>query len=275
MKAFSVLCGMSVAFLRLRHGAWAKMTRSRPSPRNSRPSITRSKNGKVVGYSTAIVEELLKRAKLPYEVNSYPWSRSYKMAQTLPNVLIFTLARTPERENEFQWIGAPAVRRLYLYKLAARKDINVAEGRWTSRTCRVSINRDDAAEKLLLEKGFVLDKNLDLATTELASLEQVVGGSASISSPATTINITFLAQKAGVERGKLERSVALIDQGEYFVAASRNTPPDTVKHLRAVYAEMEKSWRHQEHAAWIRVGIKGRGKAGCKSTGSNAIAGMG
>jgi polar amino acid transport system substrate-binding protein len=36
----------------------------------------------------------------------YPWVRAYKMAQTTPNVMLFSILLNPQRENLFKWVGA-------------------------------------------------------------------------------------------------------------------------------------------------------------------------
>ncbi|WP_425325562.1 hypothetical protein [Planctobacterium marinum] len=41
-------------------------------------------------------------AQAPVEV--YPWARAYKMAQERKNTFIFSIVRTPEREDKFIWI---------------------------------------------------------------------------------------------------------------------------------------------------------------------------
>jgi len=197
-----------------------------------------TENGKVTGYSTRVVEEMLRRAGLPYAMNSYPWSRAYKMAQTLPNVLIFTLARTPEREKEFQWIGGLAKRKLYLYKLAARKDIRVnniddAKKYW------ISVNRDDAAEKLLIGFGFSYNNNLDLSPSDVSSLNKLLAGRIDFITGSDD-TVSYLLQKSGIETSRLQRSITLVDQGEYYIAASKNTSPEIVRRLRAAYAQMDK-----------------------------------
>ncbi|HEX7641163.1 MAG TPA: transporter substrate-binding domain-containing protein [Burkholderiaceae bacterium] len=197
-----------------------------------------TEDGKVTGYATRVVEEMFRRADVPHELHSYPWSRSYKLAQTLPNVVIFTMARTPERENEFQWIGALAKRRLYLYKLAARTDIKI-DTIDDARRYRVSVNRDDAAEKLMLGLGFSYEKNLDLSPSDTQGLSKLLAGNVDFIT-GSDFTIGYLLQKNGIGTGKLRRSLQLVDQGEYFVAASKSTPPAIVRRLRSAYEQMEK-----------------------------------
>ena len=197
-----------------------------------------TENGRVTGYSTRVVEEIFRRAGLPYELQSYPWSRAYKLAQTLPNVVIFTLARTPEREKEFQWIGALAKRKLYLYKLASRKDIRV-DSIDDAKRYRISVNREDAAEKLLLGLGFSYEKNLDLSPSDASSLNKLLADRIDFIT-GSDYTIGYLLQQSGIETSRLQRSISLVDQGEYYVAASKNTSPEIVRRLRAAYEQMEK-----------------------------------
>ena len=197
-----------------------------------------TENGKVTGYSTRVVEEMLRRAGLPYELHSYPWSRSYKIAQSLPNVVVFTLARTPEREKQFHWIGALAKRKLYFYKLASRKDIHVEKIDDVKRY-RISVNRDDAAETLLIDMGFSYDKNLDLAPSDAAGLNKLLAGRVDFIT-GTDYTVDYLLQQAGADHNRLQRSIVLIDQGEYYVAASKGTSPEIVRRLREAYEQMEK-----------------------------------
>lgn len=82
-------------------------------------------NGKVSGLSTAVVELMLAHAALTPQYEVYPWARAYKIATTTPNVLIYNMARTPEREQQFDWIGKVASYKFGFLKLTARTDIQV------------------------------------------------------------------------------------------------------------------------------------------------------
>lgn len=82
-------------------------------------------NNKVGGLSTAVVELMLKHAALTPQYEVYPWARAYRLAATTPNVLIYNMARTPEREPQFDWIGKVASYKFGFLKLSARTDIQV------------------------------------------------------------------------------------------------------------------------------------------------------
>ncbi|MFH0966704.1 MAG: hypothetical protein V1862_03350 [Methanobacteriota archaeon] len=44
-----------------------------------------------------------------------PWNEAYKKAITDPNTAIFAIAKTPDRENLFQWVGPVLLYNISLY----------------------------------------------------------------------------------------------------------------------------------------------------------------
>lgn len=61
-------------------------------------------NNEVKGSATVLVKRILKQADMDYTLALLPWARSYQMALTKPNVLIYTINKTPERDEKFYWV---------------------------------------------------------------------------------------------------------------------------------------------------------------------------
>jgi polar amino acid transport system substrate-binding protein len=197
-----------------------------------------TENGKLTGYSVKIVEELLRRADYNYTINSYPWARAYKMAQQLPNVMIFTMARTPEREADFYWIGELADRKLYFYKLKSRSDI-VVNKLDDVKKYKVGVNLGDAAEKLLLQEGFTVGENIDESPKEISSLNKLLAKRVDFI-VGNDNAVDYLVRTSPTPTTQLERSLMLINEGKYYIAMSKQTSPKLVKELQNTYAEMVK-----------------------------------
>lgn len=62
-------------------------------------------NYELKGSSIDIVEEIQSRNGFVNDVSLTSWAASYDLVQYLPNSALFTTARTPEREDLFQWVG--------------------------------------------------------------------------------------------------------------------------------------------------------------------------
>ena len=111
-------------------------------------------DGKVVGTATEVVEATLQRAGLSdYSVTIYPWARAYDMALQDANVLIYLIARTPEREEQFKWVGEIEHIDYHMYKLRERSDVQVRDIQ-EAKHYSVGVVRDDVRHQYLKEQGF-------------------------------------------------------------------------------------------------------------------------
>ncbi len=110
-------------------------------------------NGEVVGPSTELVRSVLAEANIPYTIEILPWARAYNAALTQPNTMIYSLARTEQREELFQWIGSVMRLDYYLVGLDTLKlpqPITIE----ALKKLRFGAIRDSATEQHLLSLGF-------------------------------------------------------------------------------------------------------------------------
>ncbi len=107
---------------------------------------------KVAGTATEVVELTLQRAGLTdYTLRLYPWARAYDMALKEPGVLIFLIARTAAREDQFRWVGEIMKIQYHLYRLKSRPlDINTLE---SAKAYTIGVMRDDVRQQYLRSKG--------------------------------------------------------------------------------------------------------------------------
>lgn len=132
--------------------------------------------GVIVGRATQKVREVLADAQISYEIRSYPWMRSMKLAQTVPNTMIYSIYRTPERENLFLW-ACPLLQPVkeYLFKLKTRKDINL-KSLDDAKQYLISVVRGSVANEFLIKKGFENGKNIDLTADPSSRPRKLLAG---------------------------------------------------------------------------------------------------
>jgi polar amino acid transport system substrate-binding protein len=205
---------------------------------------------RITGYATELVQEALAQAGLDYTLHLYPWARAYQMAQTQPNVLIYSMVRTPERERRFQWIAQIAPRNVYLFKLATRHDIQVHTLE-DLRPYRIASNRGDVVEEQLQLLGLTAD----LAATDESSLRKLAAGRVDLM-VASELTMQGICERARIPCELLERTMIMPGLGEYYVAASLGTPAATVRALRAAFARLRNSGYMQRAAAKYGVPLK-------------------
>lgn len=89
------------------------------------PPYNFERNGTIVGISTELIEAALQKAHIQYKLAVYPFKRALATVQKNTDTMLFTVARIPQREDMFAWIGPLHPRRLYLFKLKNRTDIQI------------------------------------------------------------------------------------------------------------------------------------------------------
>ncbi|MBU1003198.1 MAG: ABC transporter substrate-binding protein [Proteobacteria bacterium] len=141
-----------------------------------------SENGRVNGISPTLLRLTWKELGEPeYELKAYPWARAYHMAQTLPRTVLFSMARTPEREQMFKWAGPIAHVRFVLTAPKA-KGLKISTGT-DLKGLVIGTLRDDVGDQLLepwrdictIEPVATMDQNLkklEMGRLDLFSYEE-------------------------------------------------------------------------------------------------------
>lgn len=85
------------------------------------PPYSYVSNGKLTGTATAVVRRALDRLGAQPAIEVHSWPRALEMARRRPNTLLYQVARTPEREAEFKWVGTVACFDVRLYARAGSR----------------------------------------------------------------------------------------------------------------------------------------------------------
>jgi len=130
-------------------------------------------SGVVKGSSTQIVREVLDRAGVTYDIRIYPWARTYFMAQKEKNVMIYTIIRTPLREDLFKWIRPLGkADTVSFYKLKGRKDI-VIDSLEDVKKYKVGLVREDVKHQYLISQGFENGRHIEPVETQEQNINKL------------------------------------------------------------------------------------------------------
>jgi polar amino acid transport system substrate-binding protein len=217
-------------------GACAAMAEPGPPIRvvtEELPPYNMTKDGKVTGMSTEVVQAVLKEAGLQASIQSMPWARAYDIALNSENVLIYSITRTPQREKLFKWVGVIAPTQWYLYARSGRQlAIDSIEDARAHQTATV---KEDAGEQYLVAKGFVVGKNLQSSNKYEFNYEKLKLGRVDFWI-ANEMNATYLVRQAGDDPAQvLVRALPLPDLAQdegLSMAFSVKTPDALVERLR-------------------------------------------
>jgi len=155
------------------------------------------------------------------------------MALLHPNVVLFSAERTPEREEQFQWVGPVGQNRSILY---ARKGANIKVGSLDEAKAlpAIATTTDWFTEQHLKREGF---GNLISSKEPTENVRQLMNGEVQLSI-FTDITIPEIAAEAGYSMADLE-PVLTVSQTDFYIAFSRDTPPEVVKAWQGKLNEMK------------------------------------
>ena len=193
-------------------------------------------DGKIAGPATDVLEKTLQLAGIKdYRLNMYPWARAYDMALTEPNVLIYLLARTPEREAKFQWVGEFMQIRYHLYKLRERADIRIGNLD-TARNYTIGVMRNDLRHQFLQQQGFT---RLVVSAQPAENFGQLLKHKVDMV-PLSEAGAETHCRGNNFDCTKLERVLPLegMNAGVYM-AYSLTTPKEVVNRTQAAFKQLK------------------------------------
>ncbi len=200
---------------------------------------------KVEGINTETVREVLERAKIKGEIKMYPWPRAYKLAQKEANLIIYSMARTTEREKMFKWIGPLSPYQVYFWRMEERVGIKVKNLEDAKRYVSGGVF-DDVKAEYLEKVGFRRGGNLEYVGNDTLNIRKLFAGRIDLL-PYDELSLPYKVQGAGYDFKKLVRLSRIEGiSHELYMAASLQTPDATVKKLSIALEEFKKTKKFKE-----------------------------
>lgn len=202
-------------------------------------------NGKVGGLTTAVVAAMLQQAGLSASYEVYPWARAFRIAATTPDVLIYNMARTPEREAQFEWIGIVTRYKFGFLKLSRRDDIQVSQLADIKHYV-VGAQREDFSAEWLRDAAKQPAQKLELQPDVLETWRLLVNGKLDlmIDDPQA---IDDMLVKHQLQRSDVE--FVLFPQEleqQTWIALKKGSSPELVQRLRRAYQQVQGGIAYQQ-----------------------------
>ena len=188
--------------------------------------------GQAKGPHTDLVKQILSTAELDYSIAVLPWARAYKLAQTKPNILIYTINRTNLRQEKFHWIARfPTDAKINYYALKESKLTNTSLS--TLKTLPIGTQIDTANDDFVTQHGFnnisrVSHVRQTIGMLKIGRVKLVI---------ASEHQIKRAAQESGLDFNELEE-INYAFSSVPSIAVSLSTPPATVEKLRNAYKKL-------------------------------------
>lgn len=191
-------------------------------------------SGQLTGFTVEVVREIQSRVGNSDPIQTVPWVRGYKELQAKPNVLLFSVARSAERDPLFEWVGPLMETNNVIYVKADSKSV-IRTLEDAKRLERIGVYKEDIRDQYLTHAGFT---NLDRSIDEGIMVRKLMAGriDAMASSP------------EGYEQTLRTEGFALSDvkavltfmRVQTYLAFSKATPASIVRAWRNALEAMKK-----------------------------------
>ena len=185
------------------------------------------------GFCVEMISQIQKRVKSTLQVQIVPWARGLKFLDTEPNTMLFSMARTAERNKLYQWIGPIAEDDYGFYTKVGSKIVinNIEDAR---KVASIGVIRGDIRDQFLTKAGFT---NLERANSISSNFRKFQAGRFDViaSSPFELI------EEVGLQNLDLKEVKLLFTflKTPIYIGVSKNTDPRIVTDWNAVIDSMK------------------------------------
>lgn len=194
-------------------------------------------NNQVAGTSTNKVRNILSAANLTGTFNMYPWSRAFEKASKEPGTLIYSMAKTQSRLENFYWLTPVTEYKFGLVSMAYRKDLESVSIQQLSKYS-IAVQRHDVAHEWALKQGLEEDKNFIITPNIEVSWNLLLNK-----------KVDFIIESPELMKSMLESFDLPVDTTKFvlpipdlallgYLAANKNTDPKLVEKLKTAIKNM-------------------------------------
>ncbi len=198
------------------------------------PMQFKAPDGTLSGMTVEIVREIQTRVSNTDPIEMVPWARGLNALNTEPNTVLFSMGRTAERNDLYQWVGPIAESAFGLYvkaeSLIVIKDLQEAKS-----VRAIGVYRDDIRDQFLTKAGF---RNLERTTDNIQNFKKLMSGRIDMYASSSN-DIKGNAEQAGFQLSDV-KLVHVFLRTQIFIAMSKKTDPAVVSKWNAALAAMKK-----------------------------------
>lgn len=199
------------------------------------PYQIKNPDGSLGRFSTEIVRAIFKQANKQPNFVVMPWARAYEVAKSEKNVMIFSIARTEERDKRFHWIGSLTNEKLYFWGLKSQFDKPIDDIEQL-KNYKIAIARYSNVDQYLNDYEF---KNVYKLSKEEQNIQMLFKGRADII-VSTELTLINKLKKHGLDFNKIFKIKEFIDlNNDLNLAISLQSDPKLVLEFQHAYKEIK------------------------------------
>ncbi|MFY7864271.1 substrate-binding periplasmic protein [Roseateles sp.] len=198
------------------------------------PPINFSQEGVPKGLAVEVVQEIQRRLGRKQSIEFMPWARAFREVKGSGTVALFSMARTPDREKQFKWVGPIVIFYSSIYA-PAQNGMRLRSMDDAKKASSVLVVRDWFTAEELKTLGF---QNLRPVNDPVTAIKMLLAKRAPFYAT-ERLSMPQIMAKAGVSEDALE-IVYSYASSEGYIAFSMDTPDAVVKAWSDKLQEMKR-----------------------------------
>ena len=194
------------------------------------------REGKVQGRTTELLHKMLEQNgdRIQGEIHMGPWAKGYHAVLNTKNTILYSTAKTKDRESLFKWVGPVDTVTIGLVSKKSRHI--VIKDSASLHHYKIAAPYETAAERLLLDLGLQAEE-LDLFTDIYVQMRKLQEGRVdAVGYGVEAIHALLL--EVGLDPYEYE-TVYVLKKSELYFAFSKDTPDSQINALNQILKSLK------------------------------------
>ncbi|WP_019615399.1 substrate-binding periplasmic protein [Psychromonas ossibalaenae] len=194
------------------------------------------------GFSVEVIRAVMQELGEDHQINVFPGARGMLMLENMPNVMNFSLFRTPEREDKYKWIGPLSDEAVFFYK--RKGDPRIFS----------SINDIKAVKAVSAPaNGLVLSHADKLGISSIIKSHRkehqlilLLKGRVDLLVSVTPIGISYYLNKMNYPVDSVVKTQVMLLKFPLYIACSKEIPDSIIEKWQSALDKVKSSARYQQ-----------------------------
>lgn len=187
------------------------------------PWQTRAADWTAAGPAVEVVREIQKRVGNGDPIQIAAWDEGYSLVKSQPNVVLFLMTRTAERNDLFQWVG-PLVEGSYGFYVKSDSKTTIKNMEAAKKLGKIGVYEGDARDQILTKAGF---SNLSRLSQNNFNVELLMSGIIDAFA-GSSVGVDALVKSAGYDPKDVKCAYTFYKY-QAWIAFSKDSDAETVK----------------------------------------------
>ncbi|EQC43999.1 ABC transporter, substrate-binding protein, family 3 [Bacteriovorax sp. Seq25_V] len=189
------------------------------------PPYNYTENNVITGYSTELVQLIIKELGIKEDIKIYPSMRATQTLETSKRTMLFSFIKTKEREKRYKWIGPFGSQSIHFYKRKNSSLViqSIADAKKVNSICSRS---GGLIFNKLNELGF---KNLDTSTRAKSIYLKTIIGRCDLAISETALGYIHWMKELNQPLDVLKETPVKVTEAPLYIVATKDIPDSEIE----------------------------------------------